>query len=157
MFQKVAWIWSHHLRHLQWKFKLWVGKFAWGVKAKHGWALSTNFENERLLTSSSNVLPYYLKQTFPPIIWIFTQGEGDEIESRLSSDIFSTLMNLSYFYLKCLDMTREDLFPKIGVYILPKITKILSKEYSSLLKNSLDGRPDGAISNQVEDKPIGLA
>ena len=54
-------------------------------------------------------------------------------------------------------MTREDLFPKIGVYILPKITKILSKEYSSLLKNSLDGRPDGAISNQVEDKPIGLA
>ena len=66
-------------------------------------------------------------------------------------------MNLSYFYLKCLDMTREDSFPKIGVYILPKITKILSKEYSSPLKNSLDGRPDGAISNQVEDKPICLA
>ena len=29
-FQKVAWIRSHHL-HLQWKFKLWAGKFAWGV------------------------------------------------------------------------------------------------------------------------------
>ena len=66
-------------------------------------------------------------------------------------------MNLFIFHLKCLDMTREDLFPKIGVYILPKITKILSKEYSSLLRNSLDGRPDGAISNQVEDKPICLA
>ena len=24
----------HHL-HLQWKFKLWAGEFAWGVKAKH--------------------------------------------------------------------------------------------------------------------------
>ena len=31
-FKKIAWILSHHL-HLQWKFKLWVGKFAWGVKA----------------------------------------------------------------------------------------------------------------------------
>ena len=41
-FWKVAWIWSHHL-HLQWKLKLWAGKFAWGVKAKHCWALSTNF------------------------------------------------------------------------------------------------------------------
>ena len=44
-----------------------------------------------LLTTPSNVLPYYLKQTFPPIIWIFTQGEEDEIESKLSSSIFSTL------------------------------------------------------------------
>ena len=33
----------------------------------------------------SNVLPYFLKQTFPPIIWIFNEGEGDGIESRLSS------------------------------------------------------------------------
>ena len=41
-FEKIACIRSHHL-HLQWKFKLWAGKFAWGVKAKHCWALSTNF------------------------------------------------------------------------------------------------------------------
>ena len=27
----------------QWKFKLWAGKFAWGVKAKQFGALSTNF------------------------------------------------------------------------------------------------------------------
>ena len=38
---------------------------------------------------SSNVLPLRLKQTFPPIIWIFTEGE--EIESRLPFKIFSTL------------------------------------------------------------------
>ena len=30
-------------------------------------------------------------QTFPPIIWIFTEGEGDGIESRLPFKIFSTL------------------------------------------------------------------
>ena len=42
IFQKVAWIRTNHL-HLQWKFKLWVGKFTWDVKAKHCWALSTNF------------------------------------------------------------------------------------------------------------------
>ena len=38
---KIAWIRSHHL-NLQWKFKLWVEKFACGIKAKHCWALSTN-------------------------------------------------------------------------------------------------------------------
>ena len=50
-----------------------------------------------LLTSPSNVLPYYLKETFPPIIWIFTEGKGDEIKSRL----FSTLsIPCSLFCLK---------------------------------------------------------
>ena len=39
----------------------------------------------------SNVLPLRLKQTFSPIIWIFTEGEGDTIESRLPFKIFSTL------------------------------------------------------------------
>ena len=37
----------------------------------------------------SNVLPLHLKQTFPPIIWIFTEGDG--IKSRLPFKIFSTL------------------------------------------------------------------
>ena len=32
-----------------------------------------------------NIFPYYLKQTFPPILWIFTEGEDAGIESRLSS------------------------------------------------------------------------
>ena len=30
---KEAWIQSHHLHH-QWKFELWAGKFAQGVKAE---------------------------------------------------------------------------------------------------------------------------
>ena len=39
---KVAWIQSHHL-HLQWKFKLWAGHLAWGVKAKHCRAFEKKF------------------------------------------------------------------------------------------------------------------
>ena len=38
--KKIAWIQS---LHLQWKFKLSVGKFTWGNKAKHCWVMSTNF------------------------------------------------------------------------------------------------------------------
>ena len=64
-FKEIAWISSHHL-HLQWKFKLLVGKFTWGNKAKHCWGMSTNF----LFSTTSNVLPLQLKQTFPLIIWI---------------------------------------------------------------------------------------
>ena len=41
---------------------------------------------------TSNVLPLHLKQTFPLIILIFTEGEDDEIESRLPFKIFSTLL-----------------------------------------------------------------
>ena len=41
-------------------------------------------KRKSLLTSPSNVLPYYLNQTFPPLVRIFTEGEGDGIESRLS-------------------------------------------------------------------------
>ena len=40
---------------------------------------------------TSNVLPLHLNQTFQLIIWIFTEGEGDGIESRLPFKIFSTL------------------------------------------------------------------
>ena len=83
-FNKVENIWSHHL-HLQWKFKLWARKFTWGNKAKHYWGMSTKF----LL--SKVCLPLHLKQTFLPIIWIFTEDEGDGIESRLPFKIFSTL------------------------------------------------------------------
>ena len=45
-----------------------------------------------MLTSPSNVLPYYVKQTFPLMILIFTEGEGDGIESRLPFKIFSILI-----------------------------------------------------------------
>ena len=33
----------------------------------------------------------WCQQTFPPIIWIFTGGEGDGIKFRLPFKIFSTL------------------------------------------------------------------
>ena len=49
------------------------------------------FVFKSLLTAPSNGLPLHLKQTIPPIIWIFTEGKGDGIESRLSSKKFSTL------------------------------------------------------------------
>ena len=49
-------------------------RFAWGVECK---------------TLLGVVIK--LLKTFPPIIWIFTEGEGDGIKSRLSSLIFSTL------------------------------------------------------------------
>ena len=39
--------------------------------------------SKSLLTMPSNVLPIRLKQTFPPIIWIFTEGKCDEIKTRL--------------------------------------------------------------------------
>ena len=36
--------------------------------------LNKLFVSKSLLTTPSNVLPLHLKQTFPPIIWIFTEG-----------------------------------------------------------------------------------
>ena len=48
------------------------------------------FVFKSLLTTPSNVLPLYLKQTFLPIIRIFTEGDG--MESRLSSYFFFTLL-----------------------------------------------------------------
>ena len=42
-----------------------------------------------LLTSPNNVLPLHLKQTFRPIIWIFTEGDG--MKPRLPFRIFPTL------------------------------------------------------------------
>ena len=54
------------------------------------------FVFKRLLTMPSNVLPLHLKQTFPPIIWIFTEGDG--IESRLHFKIFTTLHGRNSIY-----------------------------------------------------------
>ena len=65
----------------------------WGNKEKHCWGMSTNFLFFiSLLTAPSNVLPLHLKQTFPPIIWIFTEGDG--IKSRLPFEILSTLLGI---------------------------------------------------------------
>ena len=50
-----------------------------------------------MLTSPSNVLPLHLKQTFLPIIWIFTESEGNGIKSRKSFKTFSTLISILTF------------------------------------------------------------
>ena len=52
------------------------------------------FVFKSLLTTPSNVLPIHLKQTFPPIIWISNDIEGDVIKFSLPYKIFSTLTNL---------------------------------------------------------------
>ena len=75
IFLKVAWIQSHQL-HLQLKFKLWPGKFAWGVKAKH-------FEQK--VCWHHPAMFCLITLNLLPIIWIFTEGEGDGIKFRLSS------------------------------------------------------------------------
>ena len=54
------------------------------------------FVQQRLLTMPSNALTLHLKQTFPSIIWIFTKGEGDGIESRLSFKIYSILKQTKF-------------------------------------------------------------
>ena len=53
------------------------------------------FVFKSLLTMPIDILPLHLMQTFLPIIWIFTEGEGDGIKFRLPFKIFSTLMYLS--------------------------------------------------------------
>ena len=54
-------------------------------------------ETKKIVDSTSNVLPLHLKQTFPPTIWIFTEGDG--IKSSLPFKIFSTLTFLSFWNL----------------------------------------------------------
>ena len=52
---------------------------------------------EQILLHQKNYIPgrtggtHWGKQTFPPIILIFTEGEGAGIESRLPFEIFSSL------------------------------------------------------------------
>ena len=74
------------------KIQIMVGKICLRCKDK----TLLGFVNKLLKTKSlltmpspSNVLPLHLKQTILPIIWIFTQGEGDQIQA-----IF---LNLFYF------------------------------------------------------------
>ena len=61
------------------------------------------FVFKSLLTTPSNVLPLHLKQTFPPTIWIFTEGEGDGIKSRLPFKTFSTLKKTLPSTKECFD------------------------------------------------------
>ena len=60
----IAWISSHHL-HLQWKFKLLAGKFTWDNKAKHCWALSTNFKNQKFVDITQECFALLPEVNFP--------------------------------------------------------------------------------------------
>ena len=62
-----------------------------GGKVIAGNCLQTFENKEFVLTTPSNVLPLHHKQTFLPMIRIFTEGDG--IESRLPFKIFITLSN----------------------------------------------------------------
>ena len=50
---------------LQWKVKLWAGKFAWAVKAKHCWVLSTNFWKQRVCRITQQCFSLLLQVYFP--------------------------------------------------------------------------------------------
>ena len=67
-----------------------VGKVSLSCKGKALLGVINKLlKTKSLLSSPSNVLPCYLKETFPPMIWIFT--EGDRIKSRLPFEIISAL------------------------------------------------------------------
>ena len=54
-----------------------------------GWCQQT-FCFQKFVDNAQQYLHLHLKQTFPPIIWIITEGEGDQIDSRQPYRIFST-------------------------------------------------------------------
>ena len=100
------------------------------------------FVFKSLLTTTSNVLPLHLKQTFSPIIWIFTEDEGDGIESRLPFKICSTLSKfwnhvwwINYFFVKSLQ------------------NRIACSEYQ-LRINYVQEKDEGVYECQISTNPI---
>ena len=77
--------------HLHWKFKLFAGKFTWGDKAKHCLVMSTDFLFLKVCWQRPSMFCLYKSSKLSLHIWIFTECEGDGIESRLPFNIFSTL------------------------------------------------------------------
>ena len=50
-------------------------------------------------------MPLCLKQTFLPIIWVFTEGEGDVIESGLSKSFLQVFISkLAMYWVDVLDI-----------------------------------------------------
>ena len=90
-------------QYLQCKFKLLAGKFTC-------WVMSTFFK--KFVDNAQQCFALlHLKQIFMPTIWIFTEDEGDGIESMLSFKIFSTLIFqviLLRFYLKIKSWSKSD-------------------------------------------------
>ena len=84
----MAWIHSHYL---QWKFKLLTGKVTWCNKAKHCWVMSTNFLFSNVCWQCPEMFCLYTSSKLPPIIWIFTEGEGDGPKFRLHFQILTRI------------------------------------------------------------------
>ena len=45
--------------------------------------MSTNFCFQKFVNNSQQCFAFTPQANFPPILWIFTEGEGDGIETRL--------------------------------------------------------------------------
>ena len=104
----IVWIWSHHL-HLQWNSNYWREILLEVIRQNIAGWFQQIFWFKSLLTMPSNVLPLQLKQIFPPIIWIFTEGKGDGFESRLPLKMFSTLTAYRvYIYTVLISLGMEE-------------------------------------------------
>ena len=107
----------------------------------------------------SNVLPLHLKQTFPPLIWTFTDGEGDGIESRLPFKIFFTLFIYKGFLpFGFLDEILKQIFCyqmepnhyKMG--LLPILGRLLS--HLEVLQILLEPMPYSKLKTHKSEKSI---
>ena len=81
-----------------------------------------------LLTTPNNVFPLHHKQTSLPIIWIFTEGEGDGIESRVPFKIFSTSAHcrtcIQWICSSVQMLRRRDDIESLGTYQSPKMRHV---------------------------------
>ena len=73
---------------------------------------------QKFVDNAQQCFALHLKQTFPPIIWTFTEDEGDRIESRLPFEIFSTLSGKHSKYMQRL--------------IVKKLSRKISFKYATM-------------------------
>ena len=81
------WIRLHHL-YLKWKFKLWAGKFAWDVKAKH---CQQTFENKKFVDITLQCFALLPQVNFP------ANNLNFQRRWRWLNWIQAILINLFYF------------------------------------------------------------
>ena len=62
-----------------------------GVKAKIAGHCQQSFCFQKFVENAQQCFAFTPQANFPPIIWLFTDVEGDRTESRLPFKIFSTL------------------------------------------------------------------
>ena len=87
-------------------------KFTWGNKAKHD-------VNKLFSFQSRQCVPLHLKQTNPPMIWIFTEGEGDGIESRLLFKIFCSGSTTVFSWIHNINFSSQRFVVKFLNHLLP--------------------------------------